>query len=214
MPPCPRRPSLRFAVVVTLTFGACHFGEPQPEPLVGQAPALVAIWPHVSGADGRRDVDWLAGLGVALRRRGYGVVAPRVAQSLLRDAGLDDVQPSAAAAAALRADAVLELYVRAFDAGGDGGGLQHAQWDLEWRLVSQHGEGVQWRHDHHGTWRAADRAPQNALTRGEQIDSDAIPPIVPIGGNGGPGFRDVTELMSFLHRDAMQFLPVRAPDTP
>ncbi|MCB9877634.1 MAG: hypothetical protein H6835_08555 [Planctomycetes bacterium] len=188
---------------------ACHFGGPEPLPLRGATPALVAVWPHAFGASGEGHVDWFAGLGTELRRRGYGVVAPRVVRTMLVDAGLDPVEPSAAAAATLHADAVLELWVRTFDADGDGNGLQHARWDLEWRLVSQHGEGLQWRYAHHGTWRAADRARQTALERSEELGPAAIPPIVPIGGDGGPGFRDAASLLAFLHREAMQFLPER-----
>ena len=104
----------------------------------------------------------------------------------------------------LDVDAVLIVQVRAFDAGSRRARLQQARWDVVWRLESTRGAGTQWTFANHGTWRRADEPFDPTRGLADEQDSREI---VPVGGRGGPSFRDVDELVAHLHADAMRRLP-------
>lgn len=175
-------------------------------PLRGMAPESIAIWPEVASDPPTTSSAWFAGLPTALHQRGYRVVTDGVARQMLADAGESTTLADPIAAGRhLQVEAVLEIAVRAFEFSVERGVLENARWDVEWRLLSTRGAGVQWRYVHHGSWRRADRRTDDPLRRLDQ-NPDARD-IVPIGGNRMPGFRDAAELIAHLNREAMQRLP-------
>lgn len=191
-----------------MALAGCRFGaEVEPLPIAGDAPQTVAVWPFVAGAEPPDAELWFAGLSYQLGRRGYRVVAPGVARELLAGSDLiTTLDDEVGIGRALMADAVLHLELRSFEANEDGA-LQNAAWDVVWRLVSTRGQGQQWAFASNGRWRQADRDP---LDSSRSFDEQQDPrPIVPIGGNRVPGFRDVRELMAHLNRGAMERLPKR-----
>jgi hypothetical protein len=193
---------------VLVVLAACRVGDVEPRPLSGTAPEVVAVWPFVEDAGtmlaGAEPTVVFAGLDEGLRRRGYGVVSPEVAAQVLREAGWAvSTADWSAAGRILQADAVLQFVVREFDVSVDRA-LTSARWDLEWRLESTRGLGRQWTFAHHGTWRARDRESDDPMRA-----HDEPPDIVPIGGSRSPGFRDSADLLAWLHRFALDHLPVR-----
>ena len=170
-------------------------------------PETVAIWPFAEGGAPPDAALWFTGLAEQLSSRGYRVVGPGVAREVMLAAGLGAADVGLPAVGrALRADALLVVDVRAFDARGRRS-LREASWDVAWSLVSTRGQGRQWAHEAHGSWRRADRAPLDSL-RG--FDELAEPrPIVSVGGSRVPSFRDAADLIAQLHRGAMQRLPAR-----
>ena len=195
-----------FFLLAGVTVAGCRFGDAvEPIPITGDPPATVAIWPFVEGAEPPAAELWFEGLAYQLSRRGYRVVAPGVAREMLAASdlvtGIDD---AVGVGRALMADAILQIELREFTAEGRGA-LQHARWDVVWRLLSTRGHGQQWAYVAHGRWRQADRDPlDSSLSFDEQQDPR---PIVPIGGSRIPGFRDTRDLMAHLHRTAIQHLP-------
>lgn len=195
-------------LVCLVALCGCRFGSGvEPLPISGDVPETVAVWPVVVGAEPPADELWFTGLAYHLGRRGYRVIAPGVTRELLASSDLAvSLDDEASIGRALMADAVLYVDFRAFDAKG-GGALQDASWDVAWRLRSTRGQGQQWAFVSNGRWRQADRDPlDSSRSFDEQVDP---PPIVPVGGNAVPGFRDVAELMAHLHRSAMDHLPER-----
>lgn len=185
---------------VLLALGACRFGDPEPKPLRGPEPAVVAIWPHVAKEFTPARATLLVGLDGAVRARGYRVVTAPVAAELLAGAGVAVDADPASAGLALGADAVLVCAVRSFAAVGERP-LQQAEWDLTWRLVSTRGLGELWSWNDRGTWlrpRADGRAPGEPL--------DALPEVANVGG-GPVTYRGADELCAALHRSAMLHLP-------
>jgi len=198
---------MRIAALVVLLFAAgCRVGV-EPIPIRGEVPETVAIWPFVSGAEPPTDELWFTGLSYQLGKRGYRVVAPGVAREVLGASDLVvSLDDEVGVGRALGADAVLFLELRQFEADGEGV-LQHASWDVVWRMLSTRGQGQQWAFAAHGRWRQADRDP---LDSSRSLDEQREPPpIRPIGGSGVPGFRDVRELMAHLNQSAMERLPER-----
>ena len=204
----------RFPTVLALALtmsvpGACRLAVIEPEPLAGPVPAVIAVWPVAVTDSGAAADVLLSGLGMAVRGRGYAVVSTAVGRELL--VGADLLPPDgvprrlAAIGQALSADAVMVLDVRAFESRPTSvGGLAEARWDLGWRLLSTRGGGVLWSHVHHGLWRNSDGGGFDPLRR-----LDALPEIVPIGGDGRWHFGSVRELAAGLHRLAMEHLPRR-----
>ena len=196
---------MRFAgLALLLLLGACRIGV-QPLPISGAAPEVIAIWPLAIGAEPPDSDLWFAGLTSALSRRGYRVLPPGISAELLRTSDIaahaDNLE---GLGRALRADAVLRLEVRRFDATGSAG-LQHAEWDLKWRLLSTRGLGEQWSYSHHGHYHQADQA---TFDPGRRLDEQHEPrDIIPIGGNRSPSFRSTTDLMANLNNLAMSLLP-------
>lgn len=191
-------PALAAALLVAL--GACRFGDPEPTPLRGPEPAVVAIWPHVAKEFAPARATLLAGLDGAVRARGYRVVTSPVAAEMLAAAGVAADADPAAAGLALGADAVLVCAVRSFAAAGERP-LQQAEWDLTWRLVSTRGMGVLWSWNDRGTWL---RPRDDGRPPGEPLD--ALPEVTNVGG-GPVTYRGADELCAALHRSAMLRLP-------
>jgi len=194
------RSSPALAAALLLALGACRFGDPEPMPLRGPEPAVVAIWPHVAQEFAPARATLLAGLDGAVRARGYRVVTSPVATEMLAAAGVAADADPTAAGLALGADAVLVCAVRSFAAAGERP-LQQAEWDLTWRLVSTRGLGELWSWNDRGTWlrpRADGRAPGEPL--------DALPEVANFGG-GPVTYRGADELCAALHRSAMLRLP-------
>lgn len=194
------------ALLGLLLLGACRIGS-EPLPISGKAPEVIAIWPMAIGAEPPGSELWFAGLSSALSRRGYRVLPHGITAELLRTsdiaANADNIE---GVGRALRVDAVLRLEVRRFDAEGSSG-LQHAEWDLKWRLLSTRGLGEQWAYGHHGHYHQADRA---TFDPGRSLDEQHQPrDIVPIGGRGSRGFRSAADLMANLNNMAMSRLPNR-----
>ncbi|MBM3972986.1 MAG: hypothetical protein FJ301_02655 [Planctomycetes bacterium] len=190
-------------IAAALALAACRLGDPEPTPLTGPAPAVVAVWPFAvggAGSVGARE-PLLAGLDGALRSRGYRVVTAPVAAELLAAAGLGATSDPAAAGPALGADAVLVCEARSFTATG-ARPLQSAEWDLGWRLVSTRGGGELWRRDSRATW---SRPRDDGRPPGEPLD--ALPQVVNVGANPVT-YRDAAELCAWLHRSALLHLPV------
>jgi hypothetical protein len=187
------------AAALAASLAACRVGEPTPEPVRGELPRVVAVWPRAVAADANGDCC-LAGLDQALRGRGYRAVPVAVAAELLAAAPVAPAGP-AAAGAVLGCEAVMELVVGEFTASG-ARPLREAQWDLQWRLVSTRGAGVVWSQTLRGRWVAPTRDfgdPHRPL--------DAEPEIVPIGGGAPVTWRDEAELLAALHRTALARLP-------
>lgn len=174
-------------------------------PLHGPAPESIGVWPFVDAADAG-DRDLLAGLDVALQRRGYRGPSREVGTALLFDAtpapspSFADNEP-AALGRRMDVDAILVLQVRRFVADDATGRLRSAAWDLRWRLWSTRGHGVLWSFDHAGSWQPP-RGDEDPLRR-----LDAEPDIVMFGGDRSTNFRDVRDLTTWLHRHAMEHLP-------
>lgn len=188
--------------------GACRVGRAvEVTPIEGPVPETVAIWPFVEGGAPPDAALWFTGLAEQLGGRGYRVVGPGVAREVMLAAGLGAADVGLPAVGrALRADALLVVEVRAFDARGRRS-LREASWDLAWSLVSTRGAGRQWAHAARGSWRRADRAPLDSLRGFDELADP--PPIVPVGGSRVPSFRDAADLVAHLHRDAMARLPSR-----
>ncbi|MEO6596312.1 MAG: hypothetical protein ABIP94_16305 [Planctomycetota bacterium] len=185
-----------------LAAGGCRLGQAEPVALHGPAPRSVVVWPRLPEAFADVEQSLLAGLDIALRRRGYDVHSVAVGRQLLLEADLLTLEPELARVSALLAvDAVLQLDVGEFTASSDGL-LQRARWDLGWRLLSTRGEGELWHYSHHGTWQRRELDTGDPLRR-----FDEEPDIVPIGGRGAPNFRDVVDLAAWLHRFALERLP-------
>lgn len=191
------------AVGLAALAAACRLGEPEPTPLRGPAPAVVAVWPHVAPAFAPVRATLLAGLDAALRERGYRIVTAPVAAEMLAAAGLGAGVDPARAGPALGADAVLVCDVRAFAAAGRRP-LQEADWDLAWRLVSTRGDGVLWEHRDTGVW---SRPRDDGRPPGQPLD--ALPEVVAVGG-GPITYRDAEDLLATLHRRALLALPREA----
>lgn len=184
--------------------GSCRIGGVEPVPISGVVPAVVAVWPVAIGAEPPEAALWFSGLSSALGRRGYHVLTPGITRELLAASELTVSATESEIGRALRADALLRLEVREFEADGSTA-LQHAQWDLVWHLVSTRGHGEQWSFHHHGNYQQAARG---SYDPGRSLDEFHTPPeIVPIGGRGPRGFRDPAELLAHLHNQAMEHLP-------
>jgi len=194
----------RAALLLLGCLGACRIGGVEPLPITGEVPQVVAIWPLAVGASPPEADLWFTGLASALGRRGYRVVTHGVTREVLSSSDLTAGATDSHIGRALRADAVLRLEVRAFEADGTRA-LQHAEWDLEWHLVSTRGHGTQWSYQHTGTYNQAARLPRNPGRRIEEQRD--MPDIVPVGGRGPRGFRDPAELLAHLHNTAMEHLP-------
>lgn len=181
----------------------CSWFQPTTQPLAGPPPRLVAISPAVP--DAFRDQAGLltTGLGEALAARGYRTSSRAVVAQMVADAGGDPfgVSPAEVARTA-RADAVLVLAVRRFEAHGERP-LDDAAWDLQWRLVTAGGLEL-WRHEARGSWRPSD-AGDPALA--SSFETEAQPEMHWIGGAAVPTFRDAVDLVSWLHRSALTRLP-------
>lgn len=204
---------MRTAILLSLLLlGACRIGV-EALPISGDAPEVVAIWPIAIGAEPPDSQLWFAGLRGALSRRGYHVLPRGITAELLRRSDIVTNAGNATNAGnlaevgrALRADAVLRIEVRRFDAEGDSA-LQHAEWDLKWQLLSTRGLGEQWACVHHGHYHQADRL---TFDPGKSLDEQHDPPgIIPIGGRGPRSFRSAADLMANLNRMAMSRLPSR-----
>ena len=183
-----------------LALAGCRVPEPAV-PLRGPQPDVIAVWPQVPAALAAERALLVTGLDVALRARGYRVMAQAVSDQMLTDAGLlgEDADRERVGRA-LGADALLQLEVREFAAAGTRP-LRAARWDLRWRLVDGKTGAELWSFEHHGT------ATGNAYDTGDPLRAfDAEPEIVPIGGRGPQGFRDAIDLVSWLHRHAFAHL--------
>lgn len=181
--------------------GACTIGgNIEPVPIRGPAPTVVAVWPF-----GQEHDSVLVGLAPALARRGYGSLPPDLVREILQAAEppVDRSNP-ASVGRALRADAVLELRVVSLEI-DEQDVLLRARWSLQWRLLSTRGAGEQWRFDHSGVWLRPEGEPFDPTRRVEPRE-DARD-VVPIGGYHGPVFRSSRELVTWLHRHAMEHLP-------
>jgi hypothetical protein len=195
---------MRSRLCVGLAFAAfaagCRVGDPEPTPLRGPEPAVVAVWPRLAPDFASARATLLAGLDGALRSRGHRVVTSPVAAEMLAGAGLPTAVDPADAGPALGADAVMVCDVRSFTAEGERP-LQAADWDLRWRLVSTRGAGELWSWASRGTWR---RPRDDGRPAGEPLD--ALPEVVAVGGSPVT-YRDAAELCAWLHRSAMLHLP-------
>jgi hypothetical protein len=200
-----------FALLLLL-LGACQIGGVQPLPIAGVVPRVVAIWPLATGGEPPDADFWFAGLASALGRRGYRVLPQGITAQLLRTSDIADLSSDdeaigdEAIGRALRADAVLHVDVRRFEV-DQRSGLQNAEWDLEWRLMSTRGYGQQWIYNHHGHYHQADRV---SFDPGRSLDEQHEPrDIVPVGGNRMPSFRSAADLLLNLNNTAMARLPQR-----
>lgn len=192
----------RLICALFLLSAACRIGEVEPLPIAGPVPGVVAVWPVAIGGDPPGADVWFAGLSSALGRRGYRVLTPGLTRELLKSYEL--TEDLAKFGPALRADAVMQLEIREFDADGTSA-VQHANWDLSWRLISTRGFGEQWSFRHQGYYSQAARY---QVDPGRSFDEHSDPPIiVPIGGLGPRGFRTPAELLASLHNQAMERLP-------
>lgn len=196
----------RAALWLLACLGACRIGGVEPLPIRGEVPQVVAIWPLAVGANPPESEVWFTGLASALGRRGYRVVTPGVVREVLSSSDLTAGATDSHVGRALRADAVLRLEVRRFEADG-ARALQHADWDLAWHLISTRGHGTQWSYQHNGTYHQAARVMRNPGRRLEEQRD--MPDIVPIGGRGPRGFRDPAELLAHLHNAALERLPTK-----
>jgi hypothetical protein len=190
--------------LLLVVVGSCRIGGVETLPISGDAPSVIAVWPLAVGGDPPQADVWFAGLSQALARRGYRVLPPGVTRELLAGSELAKNAPGSSVGRVLRADAVLRLEIREFEADGRAA-VQHAQWDIVWHLVSTRGYGEQWSFRHHGTYSQAARA---SFDPGRSFDEQHTPPdIVPIGGLGPRGFRSPADLLASLHNQAMERLP-------
>jgi hypothetical protein len=202
------RPVLRRALIAwplwaIAALAGCNLMPPEPEPLRGPAPRTIAISPAVPAAFAEQRALLMTGLGEALAARGQRAMAIAVVEQMLVDAGVDAATATPQqVAAATGADAVLVLGVERFEVAGERP-LDHAAWDLSWRLLTAAG-GTQWRREARGTWRASD------VDQGERMPSfeqQNQPTMHPIGGPTVPVFDDAIDLVSWLHRSALAYLP-------
>ncbi len=169
----------------------------EPVPLQGPPPRTVLVWPMVPGAAVPPSL-LLTGLDLAVRRRGYTIVASPIAERLLAEAEpspTDDERVRRATGA----DAVLRLVVHEFQLEGEP--LQHADWDLAWELTATASGALLWRFGHHGRW---DRRGPDAGHPHPRPDEEA-PPV--LFGARPPDFRDGSDLVAWLHRFALERLP-------
>lgn len=188
------------AMGVVALAAQCRLGDPEPTPLRGPEPAVVAVWPRLAPEFAPARAALLAGLDGAVRSRGHRVVTVPVAAEMLAAAGMAQSADPADAGPALGADAVMVCDVRSFTADGERP-LQAAEWDLRWRLVSTRGAGELWSWTSRGTWR---RPRDDGRPAGEPLD--ALPEVVAVGGSPVT-YRDAAELCAWLHRSAMLHLP-------
>ncbi|MFK7740263.1 MAG: hypothetical protein AB8H80_08060 [Planctomycetota bacterium] len=198
-------PRSRVAAVALLAgVSACRVGSVvEVVPIRGPQPEVVAVWPFIDAAE-----EALPGLSQAVAWRRYDVVPGEMVRALLQAAEYSgDPSDTNAIGQAVQADALLELRVLRLEL-EEVDVLRSARWDLEWKLVSTRGHGVQWRFEHHGVWlRRRDEAFDPTRSLEDQQDARDI---VPIGGDRTPGFRNSRELMSWLHRHALEHLPLRS----
>lgn len=193
--------ALRGLVVVLLGLAGCTIGRvPKPLPLRGEPPRVVVVWPAVPEPFLTRRDELLLGLAPAVQRRGYHTITAAVAAQMLDAAPLTSPD-LAAVGMRLGADALLQLHIRRFETESDRW-LRSAVWDLDWNLVSTRGLGTLWTFTHHGHFVANDN------DRGDPLRPlDAEPDLAPAADRSQPGFRDVAELMAWLHHEAMLHLP-------
>ncbi len=197
------------ASVLAGLLASCSFSSVDLVPLAGPAPQRVTVWPGVGGDLGPVSGTLLYGLDEALRRRGYRVVAQRVARQMLVDAGVpspESVLPErtdlGAIGRELAVDAVVLVDVRDFEVEPRSGDLRHARWDLSWRILSTRDGAELWRYHHGGAWSRSSEQRFDSLERPEPM-----PGVVPIGGDAGWSFRDAADLAANLHRLALAHLP-------
>lgn len=201
--PVSRRALLAWPLWAIASLAGCNLLPPEPEPLRGQAPRTIAISPAVPAAFAGQRTLLLTGLGEALAARGQRAMAIAVVEQMLVDAGVDAASATPQqVAAATGADAVLVLGVERFEVAGDRP-LDHAAWDVSWRLLTAAG-GTQWRREARGTWRLRDVDQGDAMRQPEDLNQ---PTMHPIGGPVMPVFDDAIDLMSWLHRSALAYLP-------
>ncbi len=172
-------------------------------------PDSVAIWPDVqSGAEEQEELPGalLVGLDRAVRSRGYRVPSLEVGRALIAGSTGAPRSPHFVASdagmlgRALDTDAILVLEVARFDA--DGSPLRAANWDVRWVLHSTRGHGVLWSFEHTGGWVRARDEDDDPHRRPEDE-----PPIVSFGTGQPRPFRDVPELVYWLHHHAIERLP-------
>lgn len=188
-------------LVVLSGLAGCTLGRvPTPTPLRGEPPHVIAVWPVVAEPFLTRRDELLLGLAPAVQRRGYRTITAAVAAQMLGDV-LPAPPDLAAVGMRLGADALLQLHIRRFETDADQW-LRSAIWDLDWSLVSTRGIGTLWTFTHHGHFAAHD------ADRGDPLRPlDAEPDLAPAADRSQPGFRDVAELMRWLHHEAMLHLP-------
>lgn len=202
---CPvfRRALLVWPMCAIASLAGCNLVPPKPEPLRGPAPRTIAISPSVPAAFVEQRALLMTGLCEALGARGQRSMALAVVEQMLVDAGVDATRATPQqVAAATGADAVLVLGVERFEVAGDRP-LDHAAWDLSWRLLTAAG-GTLWRREARGTWRLRDVDHGDPMP---QPEDENQPTMHPIGGPAVPVFDDAIDLMSWLHRSALAYLP-------
>jgi len=172
---------------------------------LGDVPEVIAVWPMADGGEPADDELWFSGLAAALRERGYHVMPPGITVQLLRDSDLvTTTSDEQAIGRALRADAVMRLQVRCFDA-DNSAGLKHAEWDLKWTLLSTRGQGELWSFSHYGNYQ---KPTGDAFDPGRRLEAQRdTGDIVPIGGYRSLSFRTSEELLAHLNYLAMSHLP-------
>lgn len=193
-------------MLALLSLSACRIGaEPEPIPIDGPAPEVIAVWPAASGAEPPGAELWFTGLSNALSRRGYRVLPPAVTSELLRTSDLATAAVNEQGIGrALRADALLQLRVHQFEATANPA-LQTADWHLEWRLLSTRGLGIQWTFTHQGHYQQVDPDPFDPA---RSVDEHRhLPDLAPIGGPRHPNFQTPRDLLAHLHNQAIAHLP-------
>jgi len=192
--------ALRVPCLLLAVLAGCRIGGAEPIPFGGAAPKTILVWPAVAEEFAAQQPVLFSGLDLAVRRRGYVVVATAVARQVLGDAGLPvDGVDGEQLRRATGADAVLHLIVHDFRVQGDR--LQRADWDLAWELTSTTTGAVLWQFSHHGHWER--RVPIEVHPH-PRSDEDQ-PPV--LFGDREPDFRDAADLVAWLHRYAMERLP-------
>lgn len=193
-------PTSRLPCLLLLAVAGCRVGGVETLPFRGPVPRTILIWPALAEPFAAQQPALFAGLDLAVRRRGHGVVASAVARQLLADGGLGpDANDGERIRRATGADAVLRLTVRRFDVHGDR--LQSADWDLAWQLESLHSGALLWQFSHHGHWDR--RAPVDEHPQ-PRLDED-YPPV--LFGDRRADFRDAADLAAWLHRFALERMP-------
>lgn len=190
------------ATVAVWTLAGCRLGGAMaPIPLAGPAPRTIVVWPWPVAEALPPELQQLlrTGLDDALRRRGYTIVAAAVAEQLLADAEPGGALDGERIRLATGADAVLQLCVAEFEL-RDARGTA-AAWDLGWRLRATADQTELWRFDHHGRWQRREVPGVHPHPRDE---FDRTPVLF---GDGAPDFRDVRDLVPWLHRFALEHLP-------
>lgn len=192
--------AVRASCLLLAVLTGCRIGGVEPIPLRGAAPRTVLVWPAIDAQFAAWRQVLFTGLDLAVRRRGYTVVATAVARQLLADAGLDpDGADGQQVFAATGADAVLRLTVHEFRVQGER--LQRADWDLSWELTATVTGASLWQFSHHGHW---DRRPPVDEHPHPRTEEDLPPAMF---GDRAPDFRDAADLMAWLHRFALERLP-------